>query len=212
MTASRWITTIGGVLIVLITAAAVAKFLAHDRKPATAVASTPRPGEMIAGAFDPPRVAPDFSLPGSDGSEVTLARYRGKVVLLTFGFTYCAAVCPTTMATLAQARAKLGKAADDIQVIFVTVDPDRDDAQGMKIYLAAFDPTFIGATGQPEALAKVRKAYGVTAEKQGTGKDYAMAHTSSIFLIDQVGKLRAMMPFGHQPDDFVHDVRMLLDA
>ena len=67
-------------------------------------------------------------------------------------------------------------------------------------------------TAQPEALAKVRKAYGVTAEKQGTGEDYAMAHTSSIFLIDRNGKLRAMMPFGHEPDDFVHDVRMLLDA
>jgi protein SCO1/2 len=212
MTASRWITTIGAVLIVLIAAAAVATFLASDRKQSTAIASAQRPGEMVAGAFDPPRVAPDFSLPGSDGSQVTLARYRGKVVLLTFGFTYCAAVCPTTMATLAQARAKLGKATDDVQVIFVTVDPARDDADGMKTYLAAFDPSFIGATGQPEALAKVRETYGVTAEKQGTGDDYAMAHTSSIFLIDRLGRLRAMMPFGHDADDFVHDVRMLLDA
>ncbi len=212
MTASRWITIIGGVLIVLIAAAAVATFLAHHRKQSTAIASAQRPGEMVAGAFDPPRVAPDFSLPGSDGSQVTLARYRGKVVLLTFGFTYCAAVCPTTMATLAQARAKLGKATDDVQVIFVTVDPARDDADGMKTYLAAFDPSFIGATGQPEALAKVRETYGVTAEKQGTGDDYAMAHTSSIFLIDRLGRLRAMMPFGHDADDFVHDVRMLLDA
>ena len=211
MTFSRWVTVIGGVLIVLISAATVATFLAHDSRSMTA-SPTAGTGEMRAGAFDPPRAAPDFSLAGSDGSEVTLQRYRGKVVMLTFGFTYCAAVCPTTMATLAQARAKLGKAAGDVQVIFVTVDPDRDDAAGMKTYLAAFDPTFIGATGQPQALAKVRKAYGVTAEKQGTGEDYAMAHTSSIFLIDRNGKLRAMMPFGHEPDDFVHDVRMLLDA
>ena len=212
MTATRWITTIGTFLIVLIAAAAVATFLASDREQSTAIASAPRPGEMVAGAFAPPRVAPDFSLPGSDGSQVTLTRYRGKVVLMTFGFTYCAAVCPTTMATLAQARTKLGKAADEVQVIFVTVDPARDDADGMKTYLAAFDPTFIGATGQPGALAKVRETYGVTAEKQGKGDDYAMAHTSSIFLIDRSGKLRAMMPFGHNADDFVHDVRMLLDA
>ncbi len=211
MTATRWITTIGGALIVLIAAAAVATFLVHDEQ-STAIASAPRPGEMVAGAFDPPRVAPEFSLPGSDGSQVTLDRYRGKVVLLTFGFTYCAAVCPTTMATLAQARTKLGKAANEVQVIFVTVDPARDDADGMKTYLAAFDPTFIGATGQPEVLATVRETYGVTAEKQGKGDDYAMAHTSSIFLIDRSGKLRAMMPFGHDADDFVHDVRMLLDA
>ncbi|WP_447752322.1 SCO family protein [Sphingopyxis fribergensis] len=165
---------------------------------------------MRAGVFNPPHLAPEFSLAGSDGSEVTLARYRGKVVLLTFGFTYCAAVCPTTMATLAQARSKIGKAADSVQVIFVTVDPARDDAAHMKDYLRAFDPSFIGATGAPAALASVRGKYGVTAVRRGTGADYAMDHTSSIFLIDRAGKLRAMMPFGRDPDDFVHDIRFLL--
>ena len=165
---------------------------------------------MRAGAFDPPHPAPDFSLPASDGSEVRLARYRGKVVLLTFGFTYCAAVCPTTLATLAQARSKLGKAADSVQVIFVTVDPARDDAAHMRDYLKAFDRSFIGATGTPDALAAVREKYGVTAVKRGTGTDYAMDHTSSIFLIDRDGKLRAMMPFGHDPADFVHDIELLL--
>jgi protein SCO1/2 len=167
---------------------------------------------MTAGVFEPPHAAPEFSLPGSDGSEVTLARYRGKVVLLTFGFTYCAAVCPTTLATLAQARSKLGAAADAVQVIFVTVDPARDDAAQLQEYLAAFDRGFIGATGAPDVLAGVRQEYGVTAVKQGTGTNYAMAHTSSIFLIDRAGKLRAMMPFGHDPADFVHDIKLLLAA
>lgn len=165
---------------------------------------------MKAGAFDPPRAAPDFSLRGSDGSEVTLARYRGKVVLLTFGFTSCAAVCPTTLATLAQTRKALGATADAVQVIFVTVDPERDDAAHMQQYLAAFDRNFIGATGDPAALAQVRKAYGVTAAREGTGPDYAMLHTSSIFLIDRAGRLRAMMPFGHEAADFAHDVTFLL--
>lgn len=169
-----------------------------------------RPQGMIAGAFDPPHNAPDFSLPGSDGSQVSLARYRGKVVLLAFGFTHCAAVCPTTLATLAQARSGLGKAADQVQVIYVTVDPERDDAAHMRTWLAAFDPGFIGAVGAPEALAAVRKAYGVTAVRQGTGPDYAMAHTSSIFLIDRAGKLRGLMPYGHEPLDFVHDIQFLL--
>ena len=168
------------------------------------------PRVMTAGAFDPPHAAPEFLLRGSDGSKVTLARYRGKVVLLTFGFTHCAAVCPTTLATLAQARKGLGEAADQVQVIFVTVDPARDSAAHMEQYLAAFDPGFIGATGDPEALAEVREDYGVTAVKEGTGPDYAMAHTSSIFLIDRTGKLRAMMPFGHGADDFVRDVELLL--
>ena len=188
-------------LIVLVAGA----LLLLGREPAQAEA-------LRAGAYDPPRPAPEFTLTGSDGSEVTLAEHRGKVVLLTFGFTYCAAVCPTTLATLAQARSRLGDRADAVQVIFVTVDPDRDDAAQMSRYLAAFDPSFIGATGEPAALAEVREAYGVTAVKEGTGPDYAMAHTSSIFLIDRAGRLRAMMPFGRDAADFAHDIEILLDA
>ncbi len=97
-----------------------------------------------------------------------------------------------------------------MQVVFVTVDPARDNAGHMHDYLAAFDPSFIGATGTPEALAAVRDKYGVTAVREGTGPDYAMAHTSTIFLIDRAGNLRAAMPFGHGPADFVHDVELLL--
>jgi len=165
---------------------------------------------LKAGVFNPPRAAPGFTLAGPNESQVALARYRGKVVLLTFGFTHCAAVCPTTLATLAQARARLGRAAERVQVIYVTVDPARDTADHMRDYLAAFDPSFVGATGSPEALAAVRRDYGVTAVKEGSGPDYAMAHTSSIFLIDPAGALRAVMPFGHDAADFVHDIRLLL--
>src|SRR5207253_6060485 len=83
-------------------------------------------GELKAGVFDPPRAAPDFALRGSDGAELKLSHYRGKVVALEFGFTSCEFVCPTTLATLASARKKLGDAANDFQVVFVTVDPERD--------------------------------------------------------------------------------------
>ncbi len=165
---------------------------------------------LKAGVFNPPYMAPDFSLRGSDGSDVTLARYRGKVVLLTFGYTNCAAVCPTTLATLAQTRSGLGNTAGSVQVVYVTVDPARDDAVRMRHFLAAFDTSFVGATGTPDALAAVRRKYGITAVKQGGGRNYAMAHTSSIFLIDRAGKLRALMPFGHDAADFVHDVKLLL--
>jgi len=170
------------------------------------------PESLRAGAFEPPRAAPEFMLAGSDGSDVILADHRGKVVLLTFGFTHCAAVCPTTLATLAQARAATGDRADEVQAIFVTVDPERDNAAHMRDYLAAFDPSFVGATGDPVVLAAVREAYGVTAEKQGTGRDYAMAHTSSIFLIDPAGKLRGAMPFGRDAADFAHDIALLLEG
>ena len=174
-----------------------------------AVSAPARPA-LKAGVFDPPHSAPEFALNGSDGAEVTLARYRGKVVLMAFGFTSCAAVCPVTLATLAAARSNLGEAAGAMQVIFVTVDPERDDAGRMKDYLEAFDPSFVGATGKPEALAAMRRNYGVTAVKQGTGDDYVMDHSSSVYLIDRAGKLRAMMPYGHAADDFVHDIKLLL--
>lgn len=173
-------------------------------------AAAEQPVAMRAGAYDPPQNAPDFVLLGSDGDDVTIARYRGKVVLMSFGFTYCAAVCPTTLATLAQARESLGADADAVQVIFVTVDPERDDVAHMRDYLAAFGDGFIGATGSEQALAAVREDYGVTAVKEGDGPDYVFGHTSSIFLIDRDGSLRAMMPYGRAPADFVHDIRFLL--
>jgi len=165
---------------------------------------------LKAGVFEPPRAAPEFSLRGSDGAELTLSRYRGKVVLMSFGYTHCAAVCPVTLATLAEARKSLGNAADAVQVIFVTVDPERDDVARMKTYMAAFDASFVGATGTPEALAAMRRSYGVTARKQGTSDGYVMDHSSSIYLIDRTGKLRAQMPYGHSAGDFVHDVKLLL--
>ena len=200
-----------GLLLSLLIAGLAINSLARDaaRSEAASARAAARPEVLKAGAFDPPQMAPRFSLPGSDGSEVTLERYRGKVVLLTFGFTHCAAVCPTTLATLAQARIGLGEAADSVQVIFVTVDPARDNEAHMRNYLAAFDPGFIGATGDPDALAAVRQEYGVTAVRDGTGPDYAMAHTSSIFLIDRAGRLRAMMPYGRDAGDFVHDIELL---
>ena len=165
---------------------------------------------LKAGVFEPPRQAPEFSLRGSDGADLTLARYRGKLVLMSFGFTNCAAVCPTTLATLAQARQALGPQAGAVQVVFVTVDPERDDAARMKAYLAAFDPSFVGGSGKPEVLAAMRKNYGVVANKVPMTSGYAVDHTSSIFLIDRDGKLRAMMPYGRDAKDFVHDIKLLL--
>ena len=177
---------------------------------ATMPASTDTRVPLRAGVFDPPRLAPEFLLRGSDGGAVTLARFRGKIVLMAFGYTSCAAVCPITLATLAEARSSLGETADAVQVIYVTVDPERDDATRMKDFLAAFDPSFVGATGTSDALATMRQKYGVTAIKHGTGGDYVMDHSSSIYLIDRSGRLRAMMPYGHDAADFVHDIGLLL--
>lgn len=166
---------------------------------------------LKAGVFDPPRAAPNFTLPGSNGAPLKLSAYRGKVILLGFGFTSCQGVCPVTLATLKTASRKLGVQAKDLQVIYITVDPKTDNAPTMRKHLAAFDPRFIGGTGTPMQLAAVRKAYGIAAEEKA-GPDGAFTHSSFIYLIDRQGRLRALMPFGRGADDYVHDVRVLLAA
>jgi len=168
-------------------------------------------GTLKAGTFDPPRMAPDFALQGSDGRELRMSAYRGKVVLLSFGFTSCADVCPTTLGTLAQTRRNLGANAANVQVVYVTVDPERDGAEQMKAYLRGFDPSFVGGTGTPQQLAAVRKDYGISAEKKVfPNGGYVYAHSSFTYLIDRAGRIRALMPYGHSPDDYVHDLTILL--
>lgn len=178
--------------------------------PLNAAASATAPA-LKAGVFEPAQAAPEFSLRGSDGAELKLSRYRGKLVLLVFGFTNCPEVCPTTLATLAEARKALGADAAAVQVVYVTVDPERDDVTRIRQYLVAFDPGFVGGTGSPDALAAVRKSYGVAADKVAKpGGGYGMSHSSSVYLIDREGRLRAMMPYGHEAKDFVHDLKLLL--
>ena len=106
----------------------------------------------------------------------------------------------------------LGAAAADVQVVYVTVDPDRDDLNRIRQYLGAFDASFIGGTETPAKLAEMRKRYGVVAEKipKPQPNAYGMNHSTSVFLIDRAGKLKAMMPYGHPAQDFVHDLKLLL--
>jgi len=177
---------------------------------AAAAAQAAGDPELRAGTFSPPRPAPEFALRGSDGEELTLARFRGKVVALAFGFTSCRSVCPTTLGVLARARRELGARADGLQVVYVTVDPERDDAERMRAYLANFDPTFVGGTGSASALAAVRERYGVMAQETRDGDAASFSHSSFVYLIDRAGTLRALMPYGHDADDFAHDVAILL--
>jgi protein SCO1 len=152
-----------------------------------------------------------LSLTAHAGEADDLSHYRGKVVVLGFGYTSCPNVCPATLAVLAQAHRKLGPLGSQVQFIYLTVDPERDDAERLKQYLAAFDPTFVGGTGTAAQMAAVRASYGVSAEKHGSGSDYAVAHSSFVYLISRDGKLRALMPFGHKADDYVHDISVLLN-
>jgi protein SCO1 len=182
---------------------------------AGALAADPNPIGLKAGVFDPPQLAAEFpaGVRATDQGDLTLARYRCKVVLLVFGLTHCPAVCPTTLATLTETRKLLGPDAAALQVVYVTVDPERDDLAHVRAYLAGFDSAFVGGSGPPEALATLRQRYGVAARKlpsAGGGADYFMSHSTSIYLIDRTGRLRALMPFGHSAADFAHDVRQLM--
>jgi protein SCO1/2 len=176
-----------------------------------AVPATPQHARLFkAGLFNPARLAPDFSLQGSDGHDLKMSQFRGKVVLLSFGYSSCTAVCPITLATLAQARRQLGPAAADVQIVYVTVDPERDVPARLQKFLHAFDATFIGGTGTPAQLAAVRKDYGVSAQKIPFEDSYTYSHSSFTYLIDRAGRIRALMPYGHSPEDYVHDLTLLL--
>jgi protein SCO1 len=164
-----------------------------------------------AGTLSPVMPAPELALAGSDGKPLTLQRFHGKVVLLAFGFSNCGEVCPITLATLAGARRKLGAEAADVQVAYVTVDPERDDAAQMKKFLGSFDPTFVGGVGTRAQLDAAYKNYGISiSKKTNADGSYTIGHSSSIYMIDRAGGLRAVMPYGHPVDDFVHDLKILL--
>ena len=185
----------------------LALVLAASLSTAAGAAEAP---SLKAGVFSPPHPAPEFNLAGSDGTPLTLARFHGKVVALAFGFSHCADVCPVTLATLAQARRQLGAQGRDLQVVYITVDPERDDAAHMKAWLAAFDPSFVGGTGSAQALDTVDKLYGISVKKMASANGPLFGHSSSVYLIDREGRLRAMMPYGHVAEDYAHDVRLLM--
>ncbi|MES2127045.1 MAG: SCO family protein [Pseudomonadota bacterium] len=158
--------------------------------------------KLKAGVFEPPRMAPEIA-----SGDFKLSAQRGKVVVLEFGYTSCLDVCPVSLAMLAQARQKLG---DKLQVVFVTVDPERDTPKVLHEYVAKFDPSFVGITGSAAQMAAIRTAYGITAtKKKGEGGAYTMGHSSYLYFIDPAGKLRALMPFGRPSDEIVHDVNLL---
>lgn len=166
---------------------------------------------MKAGVLSPVMPAPSLALQGTDGKPLTLERFRGKVVLLAFGFSNCGEVCPMTLATLAGARKKLGKEAEGVQVVYVTVDPERDTESQMKKYLGAFDPTFIGGVGTQGEIDAAQRSFGISSKKiMHADGSYNIGHSSSIYMIDKAGGLRAVMPYGHTVDDFVNDLRILL--
>ncbi len=155
----------------------------------------------------------DFHLTDFNGKPRSLADFRGKVVVLFFGYTHCPVVCPTTLADLAQVMRMLGKDADRVQVIFVTVDPERDRPELLAKFVPYFYPSFLGLYGDAQATAQTAKAFGVSYEKQYYKKgDYMLQHSDSTFLIGTKGHPLLLSRYGQQAELMVQDIRLLLAA
>jgi protein SCO1/2 len=130
----------------------------------------------------------------SDGKTVTAADYKGKVVLLYFGYTFCPDVCPTTMFNVANMLKTLGKKADDVRVLFVTVDPNRDTLPVLKQYTAAFAPQLVGLRGTPDQLATLAKRYRIaySVSPASAGHDYEVSHSSAVYVFDRNGNIKLL--------------------
>ncbi len=156
--------------------------------------------------------AQGFSLPDIDGRMRTLADFKGKVVVVFFGYTQCPDVCPTTMAELAQVKKALGPDGDRVQGVFITVDPQRDKPELLKAYLASFDPSFVALRGSEEQIKETAKAFKVyyTQKAGSTPETYTVDHTAASFLFDPEGRVRVYARYGAGTQPLMSDIKLLL--
>ena len=155
----------------------------------------------------------DFSLIDPDGKVRTLADFKGKVVVMFFGYTQCPDICPTTLTEMQQVMTLLGPQSDKVQVLFVTVDPERDTAAILKQYVPSFDPRFLGLRPADEAaLEKVAKDFKIYYKKvPGTSPgSYTMDHTAGSYAFDPQGRLRLYIKHAQGPEALAHDLKELL--
>lgn len=154
-----------------------------------------------------------FALPDAAGRERTLAEFRGRVVALFFGFTQCPDVCPTTLTEMAQVKKLLGKQGDRLQVVFVTVDPQRDTPEMLRAYMGNFDPTFLALVPNDKQLEEVAKGLKIHYRKVpgSAAGNYTMDHTAATFVFDPQGHLRLYGRYGLKPEELAADIRALLE-
>jgi len=165
-------------------------------------------GTDVTGA----KIGGDFSLPDHNGKVRSLADFRGKVVVLFFGYTHCPDACPTTMADLAKALRLLGARGKDVQVQFITLDPERDSTEVLKKYVPSFNPDFLGLRGDAEATKKTAQAFKVFYSKQESASKggYTLDHSAGVYVFDRDGNLRLFLNHGQSAKDIAHDIGLLL--
>lgn len=155
-----------------------------------------------------------LELTGHDGKPRTLADFRGKVVVVFFGFVHCPDVCPTTLARFAAVMKALGPDAERVQVLLVTVDPARDTTDVLAKYVTAFNPTFLGLTGDAAAIERTAKEFRVIYQKQAgqTPDTYSVDHSSGVYLFDPKGRVRLFVSGAQDAAVLEHDIRLLLSG
>lgn len=151
-----------------------------------------------------------FSLLDTNGQRRTLADFRGRAVLLAFGYTRCPDACPTTLARLAQVRRLLGTDADKVQILFVSIDPERDSAALLASYLGAFDPSFIALRGNDRETDAATRAFHADYHIVQYGKEVLVEHTVDTYLIDPRGRVRDVLPYDLTAQDVAQDVHSVL--
>lgn len=171
-----------------------------------------RPHQFGGTILQSPRPAYDFTFTGPQEKLISLTDFRGKVVLLFFGYTSCTDVCPSTLQKLHDTMKLLGTHTDGVQVIMISVDPEKDTSKRINGYLSMFDPSFIGLTGNLEEITKAASQYGVYFEKRSYNEkgDYLVDHTATVMLIDPNGFLRVIYPFNAKADAIADDIIYIL--
>lgn len=189
-----------GILVLIITAAALT--LIFGRPPSFR-------GTSYAEPFPP---APEIALAKADGGIFRLSEQRGRIVLLFFGYTSCPDVCPTTLAEMKQVMDALRGDSQYVQVVFVSVDPERDTPEKIQAYANHFHPSFIGLSGAEAELEPVWQAYSIFREvvQSDSAMGVIVNHTARTYLVDSQGNLRLSYAYGTPVEDIVHDIKLLL--
>lgn len=170
-----------------------------------------RPHTFHGTVIQSPDTAHDFTLTSAN-NDVSLSDFRGKLVLLYFGYIFCPDICPATLANVGQALRDLGSSADDVQLIMVSLDPERDTPEKLEEYTAHFHPSFIGVTGTPEQLAEVASLYGIFYQKTegSAASGYLIDHTATLMVVDREGYLKLVFPFGVTVPEIADDLKYML--
>lgn len=183
-----------------------------DGTATTASVPPAAPVKFHAASLRDPEFGKDFHLKDARGQPRTLADWRGKVILLFFGYTQCPDVCPTALSRAAAVMAQLGAEADKVQVLFVTLDPERDTPAVLGQYPAAFHPAFMGLSATPEATPQLARDFRIFYRRNPgkTPETYTIDHTASTYAYDPQGRLRLVIAHDAQADEVADDIRQLL--